>query len=78
MGYIIYFILIMAVPILVQVYLKKTYAKFLKVPASSGLTGAEATRKVLDENGLYNVAVEEVRGTSYLTIMIRDQNCSLI
>lgn len=63
MGYIIYFILIMVVPILVQVYLKKTYAKFLKVPASSGLTGAEATRKVLDENGLYNVAVEEVRGT---------------
>ena len=50
MGFIVYFIIIMAVPLLVQLYLKKTYAKFLKVPASSGLTGAEAARKVLDEN----------------------------
>jgi len=62
MGFIVYFIIIMAVPLLVQLYLKKTYAKFLKVPASSGLTGAEAARKVLDENGLYHVAVEHVQG----------------
>lgn len=62
MAFIVYFIIIMAVPLLVQLYLKKTYAKFLEVPASSGLTGAEATRKVLDENGLYHVAVEHVQG----------------
>ena len=62
MGFIVYFIIIMAVPLLVQLYLKKTYAKYLEVPASSGLTGAEAARKVLDENGLYHVAVEHVEG----------------
>lgn len=62
MGYIVYFIIIMAVPLLVQIYLKKTYSTYLEVPASSGITGAEAARKVLDDNGLYHVAVEEVRG----------------
>ena len=62
MGYIVYFIIIMAVPLLVQLYLKKTYSKYLEVPASSGLTGAEATRKVLNDNGLYHVGVEEVPG----------------
>ncbi len=62
MGYLVYFIIIMAVPLLVQLYLKRTYAKYLEVPASSGLTGAEATRKVLNDNGLYHVGVEEVPG----------------
>ncbi|MGM9924917.1 MAG: zinc metallopeptidase [Bacillus sp. (in: firmicutes)] len=62
MQFLIYFIIIMAVPILVQLYLKRTYSKYLAVPASSGLTGAQAARKVLDENGLYNVSVEEVHG----------------
>ena len=62
MGYLVYFIIIMAVPLLVQLYLKKTYSKYLEVPASSGLTGAEATRKVLNDNGLYHVGVEEVPG----------------
>lgn len=62
MGIIFYFILIMVGPILIQVYLKKTYSKYLKRGASSGLTGAQAARKILDENGLYNVKVEEVRG----------------
>ncbi len=52
----------MAAPLLVQLYLKKTYSTYLEVPASSGLTGAEAARKVLDDNGLYHVAVEEVHG----------------
>lgn len=62
MGFIIYFIIIMLVPLLVQLYLKRTYAKNMNIHASSGLTGAEASRKVLDENGLYNVRVEEVPG----------------
>ncbi|WP_088102190.1 zinc metallopeptidase [Halalkalibacter urbisdiaboli] len=62
MGFLIYFVLIIAVPILIQVYLKKTYAKHLKIGASSGLTGAQAARKVLDENGLYDVNIEVVKG----------------
>lgn len=62
MGVIVYFIIIMLVPLIVQMYLKSTYAKNMEIQASSGLTGAEASRKVLDENGLYNVKVEEVPG----------------
>ena len=63
MGFLVYFIIIMALPIVVQIYLKKTYKKYMDVGASSGLTGAEAARQILDENGLYHVAVEHVRGT---------------
>ena len=62
MGFIVYFILIMIIPLFVQMYLRNTYSKFLKVGASSGLTGAQAARRILDENGLYDVTVEEVRG----------------
>ncbi|MDP4104590.1 MAG: zinc metallopeptidase [Bacillota bacterium] len=63
MGYIFYFILIMVGPLLVQMYLRSTYSKYLRVPASSGLTGAEAARRILNENGLYDVRVEEVGGS---------------
>lgn len=62
MGFIIYFILIMIGPLLVQVYLRNTYSKFSRIGASSGITGAQAARQVLNQNGLYNVSVEEVRG----------------
>ncbi|QGQ47849.1 zinc metallopeptidase [Metabacillus sediminilitoris] len=62
MGFLIYFIIIMAVPLLIQLYLKNTYKKYSNVGTSSGITGAEAARRVLDENGLYNVKVEPVRG----------------
>ncbi|VEF47494.1 Zn-dependent protease [Bacillus freudenreichii] len=62
MGFIIYFIIIMLIPLMVQMYLKRTYAKNMEIDASSGLTGAEAARKVLDGNGLYNVNIEEVPG----------------
>jgi uncharacterized protein len=62
MGFIVYFILIMIGPLLVQLYLRNTYSKYLKVGASSGMTGAEAARRVLNENGLYDVTVEQVGG----------------
>lgn len=62
MGFIVYFILIMIGPLLVQLYLRNTYSKYLKVGASSGMTGAEAARRVLNDNGLYDVTVEQVGG----------------
>ncbi|MGM7722567.1 zinc metallopeptidase [uncultured Metabacillus sp.] len=62
MGFLIYFIIIMAVPLLIQLYLRNTYNKYSNVGTSSGITGAEAARRVLDENGLYHVKVEAVRG----------------
>lgn len=61
-SYLIYFILIMIIPIYAQMKVKRAYKKYSEVPASNGYTGAEVARKVLDENGLYNVRVEEVGG----------------
>lgn len=39
-----------------------TFRKYSKVSSKRGLTGAEAARRVLDANGLYNVRIERIRG----------------
>ncbi|SFK00068.1 hypothetical protein SAMN04487936_10690 [Halobacillus dabanensis] len=62
MSFIIYFALIMIIPIWAQSKVKKTYKKYSQVPTSSSMSGAEVARKILDDNGLYDVSVEEVRG----------------
>lgn len=41
---------------------KSTFSKYSKVRSRSGLTGAQAARKMLDANGLQNVQIEAVRG----------------
>ena len=41
---------------------KSTFNKYSKVTNRYGLTGAEAARKILDKNGLYNVRIERVAG----------------
>jgi Zn-dependent membrane protease YugP len=45
-----------------QSRVKGTYAKYSKVRTDDGLTGAQVARRVLDGNGLYNVAVEAIPG----------------
>jgi len=45
-----------------QAYISSTYNKWKKVPITSGLTGAQAARKMLDENGLSHVALTQVAG----------------
>jgi hypothetical protein len=61
--YLLYFLIILAVPIIIQVYLRRTYAEQSRIPALSGLPGWQVARKILDANGLYDVQVEEVPGT---------------
>jgi Zn-dependent membrane protease YugP len=39
-----------------------TFQRYLRVASSSGLTGAQVARRILDSNGLYDVAVEQVGG----------------
>lgn len=41
---------------------KGTFKKFADVPTSSGMTGAEAARRMLDANGLSHIPVQHVRG----------------
>jgi uncharacterized protein len=45
-----------------QSKVRGNYGKFSKVRNSAGITGAQAARRVLDTNGLYDVAVEQVPG----------------
>jgi len=39
-----------------------TFKKYSAIRTSSGITGAEAARRVLDANGLYNVRIERIHG----------------
>ena len=41
---------------------KGTFKKYSRVSASSRLTGAQAARRMLDANGLHDVAIKRVRG----------------
>jgi len=59
--------LIFAIPGLIlgmyaQFKLMGTYSRYLGVPVESGLSGAEAARKILDCAGLQQVPVQEVGG----------------
>lgn len=62
-GYLIYFVLLMIIPLWAQSKVKNTYSKYAKVATSSALRGAEVARKILDDNGLYDVRIEPVKGT---------------
>ncbi|MHC0038483.1 zinc metallopeptidase [Pseudoneobacillus sp. C159] len=46
-----------------QFRVKSTFNKYLNVPASSGLTGADVARRMLDDNGLQHIPIECVRGS---------------
>jgi Zn-dependent membrane protease YugP len=45
-----------------QVKLHHAYAKYSEVPTESGLSGAEAARRILDDAGLTEMPVERVEG----------------
>ncbi len=62
MSFLIYFLLLLIIPIYAQMKVQRAYKKYSQVPASNGYTGAEVARKLLDENGLYNIRVEETSG----------------
>ncbi len=48
--------------LIAQLRVKSTFEKYAKDVSFSGLTAAQAARKMLDANGLYDVAIERVRG----------------
>ncbi len=60
--YLIFVIPPMLLAIWASINVKTTFKKFSKVTNRYGLTGAEAARKILDRNGLYNVRIERVAG----------------
>lgn len=62
-AYLIYLALLLIIPLWAQSRVKSTYKKYSKKATSSGMSGAQVARKILDENGLYHVAIEETKGT---------------
>ena len=46
-----------------QLKVQTTFSKYSRVRAQSGLTGAQAAREILDDQGLHDVGVEEVPGS---------------
>lgn len=60
----LWFLIIIAfgLTIWAQFKVKGNFKKWSNVPASSGMTGAQAARALLDRNGLYDIPVEPVPG----------------
>ena len=55
-------ILVMILSFIVQTMLKSRFAKYSKVPTTTGLTGAEVARKMLLDNGITDVQVTCIPG----------------
>src|SRR5437870_12511197 len=45
-----------------QFRVKSVYARASQIPSRSGVTGAEAARRVMEAEGVYDVAIEEIAG----------------
>jgi len=58
----IYLIIAMLVPLVAQGYLTSTFGRYKKARASSGLTGFEVARRMLDRNGLHHVQIQQTQG----------------
>ena len=68
MFYYDYYYVILVLPMIVlsmiaQFMVNSRFNKFSKVTTMRRMTGAEAARQILDQNGLYNVRVEAISGS---------------
>lgn len=62
MTYWLGFGLLMLASFLVQNMLQRRFEKYSKVPLTNGMTGAEVVRKMMNDNGIYDVKVECIPG----------------
>jgi len=61
-GIWIIFIIFMLISWLISHQLRSKFREYSKVPVNYGMTGADVARKMLNDNGIYNVTVVSVRG----------------
>ncbi len=45
-----------------QIKVQSTYSHYKRIPNSRGMTGAQVAREILDSEGLYHVAINQVNG----------------
>ena len=66
MFYNSYYFVLVIIPLLVGMWaqhkVNSTYQQYSRVTCGNGLTGRQAARRILDQNGLTNVQIEQVRG----------------
>lgn len=60
--YLLFILPAVALGLYAQWTVKKTFARYTQVPASSGIAGAEVARRILDQHGLHRVEVLETSG----------------
>lgn len=60
--FLFYLGIIILLPIYAQFKVKSTYKKYAQVRSTSGMTGAQVARLILDRNGLEDVKVVESKG----------------
>ncbi len=60
--FLFYIVLIIALPLYAQFKVKSTYKKYSRVRSTSGMTGAQVARLILDSNELHEVKVVESKG----------------
>ncbi len=59
---IIFMLIILIIPLIAQLKVTSNYSRYLTIKQSSGLTGFEVARKILDNNGLNNIHIVETKG----------------
>ncbi len=63
MENIILIIVILIVPLIAELRVKSAYNRYMKTSNTSGLSGVEVARRILDNHGLSSVYVVETPGT---------------
>lgn len=55
-------LLIILLPVIASIYIRLSYNKYIKKQSSSGLSGFEIARQILDKHGLNNILIVETKG----------------
>jgi len=57
------FILMFIIPAIAQIYVSSTYRKYIKIKSKCGLTGYDMAKQILNNNGLSDLYIVEIKGT---------------
>ena len=60
--YLIYILPGLLLAMWAQGKIQRAYGEYSRVRSSTGLTGREVARQILDKNGLYDVSIEPIQG----------------
>lgn len=55
-------IVVMILSLIIQGTLQSRFNKYSKVPLNNGMSGAEIAKKMLNDNGIYDVSIQSVKG----------------